>query len=254
MIARWIPELRTRLKFSVSFRPAFNECLRNRPTFTWHDFSLWSLFFNADTIVKAVMLGLILASIVTWTVGLAKALQLRAASQRLKLALDQVRRHADTLSRIETDAAQTPLAAFASAALQESALSQGLPADGIKERLAAQLGRVEAAAGRQMNRGTGMLATIGSTAPFVGLFGTVWGIMNSFVGISKLQASSFAVVAPGIAEALLATALGLFAAIPAVVIYNLFARAVAGYRALLAQGATDILNLVSRELDRSHAP
>jgi biopolymer transport protein ExbB len=219
-----------------------------------HDFSLWSLFFNADTIVKAVMLGLILASIVTWTVGLAKALQLRAASQRLKLALDQVRRHADTLSRIETDAAQTPLAAFASAALQESALSQGLPADGIKERLAAQLGRVEAAAGRQMNRGTGMLATIGSTAPFVGLFGTVWGIMNSFVGISKLQASSFAVVAPGIAEALLATALGLFAAIPAVVIYNLFARAVAGYRALLAQGATDILNLVSRELDRSHAP
>jgi biopolymer transport protein ExbB len=103
--------------------------------------------------------------------------------------------------------------------------------DGLKERVASRLERLEAGAGRCMLKGTGMLATIGSTAPFVGLFGTVWGIMNSFIGISRSQTTNLAVVAPGIAEALLATALGLAAAIPAVVIYNHFARQVAGYRA-----------------------
>ena len=94
-----------------------------------------------------------------------------------------------------------------------------------------------------------MLATIGATAPFVGLFGTVWGIMNSFIGISESQTTNLAVVAPGIAEALLATALGLVAAIPAVVIYNVFARSTAGYRALLADAAAGVERLVSRDLD-----
>ncbi len=109
--------------------------------------------------------------------------------------------------------------------------------DGIKERIGARFERIEAAVGRRMMRGTGILATIGATAPFVGLFGTVWGIMNSFIGISKLHTTNLAVVAPGIAEALLATAFGLVAAIPAVVIYNLFARSIAHYRALLADAA-----------------
>ena len=95
-----------------------------------------------------------------------------------------------------------------------------------------------------------MLATIGATAPFVGLFGTVWGIMNSFIGISKSQTTNLAVVAPGIAEALLATALGLVAAIPAVVIYNVFARSIAGYRALLGDASAEVMRLVSRDLDR----
>ena len=99
-----------------------------------------------------------------------------------------------------------------------------------------------------------MLATIGATAPFVGLFGTVWGIMNSFIGISKAQTTNLAVVAPGIAEALLATAIGLVAAIPAVVIYNIFARRIGAYRALLADLSAEILRLVSRELDRRDAP
>jgi len=97
---------------------------------------------------------------------------------------------------------------------------------------------------------TGVLATIGATAPFVGLFGTVWGIMNSFIGISKSQTTNLAVVAPGIAEALLATALGLAAAIPAVVIYNVFARSIAGYRAQLGDASAEVLRLVSRDLDR----
>ena len=123
--------------------------------------------------------------------------------------------------------------------------------DGIKERVASRLERIEAAAGRRMARGTGMLATIGATAPFIGLFGTVWGIMNSFIGISKAQTTNLAVVAPGIAEALLATAIGLVAAIPAVVIYNLFARRTAGCRALLGDVAAAVMRLVSRDLDRA---
>ena len=133
----------------------------------------------------------------------------------------------------------------------------GLSADildgsGTKERVASRLARLETAAGRAMNKGTGLLATIGATAPFVGLFGTVWGIMNSFVGISKAQTTNLAIVAPGIAEALMATAVGLFAAIPAVVIYNQFARSIASYRALLGDASAHVLRLVSRDLDRNY--
>jgi biopolymer transport protein ExbB len=124
--------------------------------------------------------------------------------------------------------------------------------DGIKERITARFERIEAGVGRQMMRATGILATIGATAPFVGLFGTVWGIMNSFIGISKLHTTNLAVVAPGIAEALLATAFGLAAAIPAVVIYNAFARAIANYRALYADACVEILNIVSRDLSQPH--
>ena len=120
--------------------------------------------------------------------------------------------------------------------------------DGIKERIAARFERIEAGVGRQMLRGTSILATIGATAPFVGLFGTVWGIMNSFIGISKLHTTNLAVVAPGIAEALLATAFGLVAAIPAVVIYNMFSRSIAQYRALYADTSVEIMTLVSRDL------
>jgi biopolymer transport protein ExbB len=112
------------------------------------------------------------------------------------------------------------------------------------------LTRLEQRAGRAMTRGTGALATIGATAPFVGLFGTVWGIMNSFIGISKANTTNLAVVAPGIAEALLATALGLVAAIPAVVIYNMFARSITSYRSLLADASTEVMRHLSRDLDR----
>jgi biopolymer transport protein ExbB len=145
----------------------------------------------------------------------------------------------------------TDTAAMLRAAEDELRLSADVvPPDGVKERIGSRLERIEAAAGRQMIRGTGILATIGATAPFVGLFGTVWGIMNSFIGISKSQTTNLAVVAPGIAEALLATALGLVAAIPAVVMYNMFSRWIAGYRALHADAAAEILRIVSRDLDR----
>ena len=122
--------------------------------------------------------------------------------------------------------------------------------EGIKERVSFRLERLVAASGRSMSQGTGVLATIGSTAPFVGLFGTVWGIMNSFIGIAESQTTNLAVVAPGIAEALLATALGLVAAIPAVVIYNVFARSIAGYKAQVADASAQLLLLVSRDLDQ----
>ncbi|MGO9398944.1 MAG: tonB-system energizer ExbB, partial [Xanthobacteraceae bacterium] len=123
--------------------------------------------------------------------------------------------------------------------------------EGIKERAAALVARIEARAGRQMNRGTGLLATIGATAPFVGLFGTVWGIMNSFIGISKAQTTNLAVVAPGIAEALLATAIGLVAAIPAVIVYNHFSRATKSYLDYVGRGSGAVGRLLSRDLDRA---
>jgi len=119
--------------------------------------------------------------------------------------------------------------------------------------VAIRLERIEAAARLTIMRGTGLLATIGSIAPFVGLFGTVWGIVHSFIGISRAQTTNLAVVAPGIAEALMATAMGLIAAIPAVVIYNPFARSITGYRTLLADVSAQVMRLLSRELDRPRA-
>ncbi|HHU7959469.1 TPA: tonB-system energizer ExbB, partial [Escherichia coli] len=121
--------------------------------------------------------------------------------------------------------------------------------EGIKERTSFRLERRVAAVGRQMGRGNGYLATIGAISPFVGLFGTVWGIMNSFIGIAQTQTTNLAVVAPGIAEALLATAIGLVAAIPAVVIYNVFARQIGGFKAMLGDVAAQVLLLQSRDLD-----
>jgi len=215
------------------------------------DLSPLGMFLAADYVVKAVMIGLAFASVLTWTIWLAKTLEMFAAlsrARRQSKALASVRALADVGPLPKTPG---PVAAFVRAAQQELSLSEHLSADGIKERIASRLERIEAAAGRRMSRGTGILATIGATAPFVGLFGTVWGIMNSFIGISKAQTTNLAVVAPGIAEALLATALGLVAAIPAVVVYNLFARQTSAYRALLGDGAAEVLRLVSRDLDRA---
>jgi biopolymer transport protein ExbB len=215
------------------------------------DLSPWGMFLSADVVVKLVMIGLALASFVTWTIALAKSVEIFSAKRRLRRELAALARApslAEAARKFDTRAGLGPLV---HAAAIELGLSADAPdKDGIKERVASRLERIEAATGRRMTRGTGMLASIGATAPFVGLSGTVWGIMNSFIGISKSHATNLAVVAPGIAEALLATALGLAAAIPAVVIYNLFSRAIAGYRALFADAAAEVLRLVSRDLDR----
>ena len=224
-----------------------------------HDLSPWGMFMAADWVVKAVMMGLAFASLVTWTVWVAKTLELAGARTRAGRAL-KIIRDARTLAEA-LDAAGNrggPAVHMLRAAAEEINLSEAAVdhagGDGVKERVASVLSRIEAYAGRRMSRGTGMLATIGSTAPFVGLFGTVWGIMNSFIGISQAQTTNLAVVAPGIAEALLATAIGLVAAIPAVVIYNVFARSVTGYRQLLADAAAGVERLVSRDLDFRKVP
>jgi biopolymer transport protein ExbB len=212
------------------------------------DLSPWGMYMQADIVVKAVMIGLAIASFITWTVWLAKTLELIAAKRRLRADLRRfAERPADPLERRR----RSPTSRFIEAAAAELRLSDGaIEKDGLKERVALAFERIEKAAARRIMRGTGVLATIGATAPFVGLFGTVWGIMNSFIGISKSQTTNLAVVAPGIAEALLATALGLAAAIPAVIIYNVFSRQIASYRDLVGDASAEILRWVSRDLDR----
>ncbi|MGB3272554.1 MAG: tonB-system energizer ExbB [Xanthobacteraceae bacterium] len=219
-----------------------------------HDLSPWGMFVQADIVVKAVMVGLAFASLVTWTIWFAKGLELAAARRRARSCVRKLTR-ADNLeaARVAIDGGWTRkgvVAELMAAAEREVRRSPDLSAEGIKERLAIALSRIEAKAGRDIARGTGLLATIGATAPFVGLFGTVWGIMNSFIGISQSKTTNLAVVAPGIAEALLATALGLVAAIPAVIIYNVFARALASYRALLSDASGEIIQHISRDLER----
>jgi biopolymer transport protein ExbB len=219
------------------------------------DLSPWGMYLNADPVVKAVLIGLVFASIVTWTVWLAKSIEIFFAKRRVRTALNKLGGVRSALEGVEQLAGiKGEVAQFLDAAATELKASTGsTDREGIKERIASRLERIEASYGRRILRGTGVLATIGATAPFVGLFGTVWGIMNSFIGISKSHTTNLAVVAPGIAEALLATALGLAAAIPAVVIYNVFARSIAGYRAALGDAAAAVLRLVSRDLERAAA-
>jgi biopolymer transport protein ExbB len=219
------------------------------------DLSPWGMFLNADIVVKLVMIGLAFASLVTWTIYVAKAFELGAARRQIRRGLRILGSSAtlgqahEQLRKEDGTAAQ-----LMQAATQEIRLSANARGDGLKERIAWQLERMEMAASRKISRGTGVLATIGSTAPFVGLFGTVWGIMNSFIGISNAHTTNLAVVAPGIAQALLATAFGLVAAIPAVMIYNVLARSTAHYRALLGDASAQVMRLVSRDLDRAKLP
>lgn len=218
------------------------------------ELSPWVMFMSADIIVKAVMIGLAFASLVTWTVFIAKSIELSVASTKLRSALKKV---AEVRSLAEAQMAlgskEGILPSFLTAALREARMSAGLSSDtGIKERAASSFAEIVRAEQRRIRIGMGVLATIGSTSPFVGLFGTVWGIMNSFIGISKSQTTNLAVVAPGIAEALLATAIGLVAAIPAVIIYNHFSRVTRSHLELVSRASGAAARLLSRDLDRSH--
>ncbi len=220
------------------------------------DLTPWGMFMGADIVVKLVIIGLLVASVVTWTIYLAKSAELRSAQRRLRDAIDDV----NSASSVQDAATRVGEAgapgALAQAVAEERAISRSTGAadkEGVKERAVSRLERIQAGANRRMTAGVGILATISNTAPFVGLFGTVWGIMNAFIGISESQTTNLAVVAPGIAEALLATALGLVAAIPATVIYNHFSRAVGGWRANLMDLSAALLRLLSRELDSDGA-
>ena len=218
-----------------------------------HDLSPWGMFASADIVVQSVMVGLFIASIVTWTVALAKSLELMVASRRLRSSIARISSEKSLRGAMDhlQDRRGLVRMMLEATATELRLSNDAFDAAGIKERVSSRMNRLETAAGRSIIRGTGVLATIGSTAPFVGLFGTVWGIMNSFVGISKAQTTNLAVVAPGIAEALLATAIGLVAAIPAVIIYNQFSRWTAGYRVLVGDASAHVQRLVSRDLDRA---
>jgi biopolymer transport protein ExbB len=218
------------------------------------ELSPWTMFKSADVVVKAVMIGLAFASLVTWTIFIAKMIELTVVQRKVRSALIKI---ADARSLAEAQfalgAKGSVLASFLAAAMREARLSAGISSDaGIKERAASSFAEIVRAEARRIRLGMGLLATIGATSPFVGLFGTVWGIMNSFIGISKSQTTNLAVVAPGIAEALLATAIGLVAAIPAVIIYNHFARVTKGYLELVNRASGAAGRLLSRDLDRTH--
>jgi biopolymer transport protein ExbB len=218
------------------------------------ELSPWSMFLSADILVKAVMIGLAFASLVTWTIFIAKMIELSLIQRKLRAALGTI---SDARSLAEAQfalgAKHSVLSSLLAAAMREARLSVGISSDsGIKERAASSFAEIVRAEARRIRLGMGLLATIGATSPFVGLFGTVWGIMNSFIGISKSQTTNLAVVAPGIAEALLATAFGLAAAIPAVIIYNHFTRMTKGYLELVGRSSGAAARLLSRDLDRTH--
>jgi biopolymer transport protein ExbB len=218
------------------------------------ELSPWSMFLAADVLVKAVMIGLAFASLVTWTIFIAKLIELSLVQRKLRRALGKIS-DARSLSEAQfaLGAKDSVLSALLAAAMREARLSAGISSDsGIKERAASSFAEIVRAEARRIRLGMGLLATIGATSPFVGLFGTVWGIMNSFIGISKSQTTNLAVVAPGIAEALLATAFGLVAAIPAVIIYNHFSRVTKGYLELVGRSSGAAGRLLSRDLDRTH--
>jgi biopolymer transport protein ExbB len=223
-------------------------------TATLRELSPWSMFLSADVLVKAVMIGLAFASLATWTIFIAKSIELSVTRRRLRAALGKI---GDARSLAEAQfalgAKDSVLSSLLSAAMREARLSAGISSDaGIKERAASSFAEIVRAEARRIRLGMGLLASIGATSPFVGLFGTVWGIMNSFIGISKSQTTNLAVVAPGIAEALLATAFGLAAAIPAVIIYNHFTRVTKGYLELVGRSTGAAARLLSRDLDRTH--
>ncbi|WP_246725513.1 tonB-system energizer ExbB [Beijerinckia sp. L45] len=223
-----------------------------RPAAGMHELSPWSMFLAADIVVKAVMVGLMFASVVTWTILIGKTIELAMARRRLTKAMKRMgeaRMIAEAGLAIQHDGFLSDLLAAASHELDLSGANATRA--GVKERSESRFADLVRVETQSMRRGMGVLATIGSTSPFVGLFGTVWGIMNSFIGISKSQTTNLAVVAPGIAEALLATAVGLVAAIPAVIIYNHFSRSTRSYQLLVTRAVGAVTRLLSRELDRN---
>jgi biopolymer transport protein TolQ len=226
-----------------------------------HDLSLWSLFLQADWVVKAVMIGLLLASVWVWAIVFEKIATLR----RIRRAADAFEDRfwsggsLEELHNAEGERPTHPMAAVFGAGMREWRRSAGrggftdLAVTGMKERVERAMA---VAVGREMERlerWMVFLATIGSAAPFVGLFGTVWGIMNSFSAIAGMQNTSLAVVAPGIAEALFATAIGLVAAIPATIAYNKFASDFGRFAARLEGFAAEFGAILSRQSEAAAA-
>ena len=220
-----------------------------------------SMFMEATVVVKVVMAGLMLASILSWTLLLIKLFEFGALNRKTDNFLENFR-GARTIADMRAVSTQeefdgNPLADMAAAATEEVELSRqaglsvtGDHLDSAVGRASAAVSAVQAGLALRLSGGQQFLASVGSIGPFVGLFGTVYGIMNSFIGIAQSNTTNLAVVAPGIAEALLATGIGLFAAIPAVVFYNYFNTRIAAYGTRADGFAAELLNGISRQLDK----
>jgi biopolymer transport protein ExbB len=220
-----------------------------------------SMFMEADPVVKVVMVGLILASVFSWVLLLIKMFEFGALNRKTDQFLEsfrQARTIADMRKVATADEFDgNPLADMAAAATDEIELSRqaglsvtGDHADSALMRAQQAVGAVQAGLAKRLAGGQQFLASTGSTGPFVGLFGTVYGIMNSFIGIANTNTTNLAVVAPGIAEALLATGIGLFAAIPAVIFYNYFNTRISAYGTRSGGFSAELTNAISRNLDK----
>jgi biopolymer transport protein TolQ len=212
-----------------------------------------ALFLQADIVVKIVMVGLLLASIWTWSIIVAQWLRMRRVISENQ-AFEREFRKADDMDGFSKTNRDSPLASakiFNAGLVEWRRSTNRAPIDreGTRARLATTMGSTIATEIDRLSERLNILATVGSVAPFVGLFGTVWGIMRSFTAIAAQNNSSLAVVAPGIAEALFATALGLFAAIPAVIAYNRFGHGLNRFEARLNRFADGFHATLSRELE-----
>lgn len=220
------------------------------------EFNLWKLFLMADWVVKSVMILLVLASVWSWAVMFDKSLSYGRLRRKATKFEDMFwsGKPLDDLYRKMGDRQDHPMAKVFAAAMEEWSRSKdGGKSEaiviGAKDRIDKVLNVTVSRELEKAESNLGILATIGSVAPFVGLFGTVWGIMNAFQAIAVTQDTNLAVVAPGIAEALFATALGLFAAIPAVVGYNRYSAALNSYAVRLQGFADEFSAILSRQLD-----
>jgi biopolymer transport protein ExbB len=220
-----------------------------------------TMFLDAKPVVKVVMIGLLLASVFSWTLLITKLLEFRSLNRVSDGFLEAFRgaKSIPDMGRIamseEFDG--NPLADMAAAAAQEVELSRqaglhvaGEHRDTTLTRAEHAVSAVQASLTRRLSSGMQFLASVGSNGPFIGLFGTVYGIMNSFIGIANTNTTNLAVVAPGIAEALLATGLGLFAAIPSVIFYNYFQTRISAYGARSEGFVAELMNAISRQLDK----
>ncbi len=219
------------------------------------------MFMQADLVVKIVMIGLLACSIGTWMLLVIKLVEFNSLKKSSDSFLESFRgaKSITDMGRIaeSEEFAGNPLADMAAAAASEVELSRqaglhvsGEHRDSTITRASAAIGAVQSSLARRLSGGMQFLASVGANAPFIGLFGTVYGIMNSFIGIANTNTTNLAVVAPGIAQALLATGIGLFAAIPAVIFYNLFQTQITGYGSRSEGFVAELINAVSRQLDK----
>jgi len=219
------------------------------------------MFMIAHPVVKVVMLGLVLASVLTWTLLLIKLLEFSSLTKVTNNFIESFRgaRSIADIRRISTSEEfdGNPLADMAAAATAEIELSRQAGLDVVNahrestvERVGTSVAAVQSTIGGRLSGGQQFLASVGSSGPFIGLFGTVYGIMNSFISIAESNTTNLAVVAPGIAEALLATGIGLFAAIPAVIFYNYFSTKIAAYGTRADGFQAELMNSISRQLDK----